>query len=258
MELDIVRPVNVTALFDIGRDEWETFTMSYGGYIDWMERTLSIQAPTVIFTEEKFKDRIWEKRKPYDKDNTHFVITTKEDLMMSKLVYPQLSELMSSESFKNKIHFEVPEMIKPWYNILMFNKVWWLKEAMGIFDGTHYVWTDSACYREEVEKWNKPFTTDRMKDKSVFFTHHLDISIQDINQHLLSQMRFIQGGSFIVPKQNIDCLTEKYTNKVIDCIKSGYIGSDEKIFDILYLDGMNWELVKCDWREYFQAMSKNT
>ena len=86
MELDI-RPVNVTALFDIGRDEWETFTMSYGGYIDWMERTLSIQAPTVIFTEEKFKDLIWKKRKPYDKDNTHFVITTKEDLMMSKLAY---------------------------------------------------------------------------------------------------------------------------------------------------------------------------
>lgn len=256
MELDI-RPVNVTALFDIGRDEWETFTMSYGGYIDWMERTLSIQAPTVIFTEEKFKDLIWKKRKPYDKDNTHFVITTKEDLMMSKLAYPQLSELMSSESFKSKIQFEVPEMIKPWYNIMMFNKVWWLKEAMDIFDGTHYVWTDAACYREEISKWNIPFPTDKMKDKPVFFSHHNEISIHDINHHLLSQMRFIQGGSFIIPKHNVNSLTEKYTSKVVDCIKSGYIGSDEKIFDILYLDGMDWELVKCDWREYFQAMSNN-
>jgi hypothetical protein len=254
MGMDI-RPVQITALFDIGRDTWSNFTQSYGGYIDWMERTLSIQAPTIIFTEEKFKDRIWEKRKPYDV-GTEFVITTKEELAMSKLVYPKLSQLMESDEFKKRIQFDVPEMTKPWYNIMMFNKVWWLKEGKSIIDGTHYIWTDAACYREDIRRWNKPFPTEKMKDKPLFFSHHQDISIANPNHHLMSQMRFIQGGSFVVPKGKIDCITEKYTNKVIDCIKDGYIGSDEKIFDLLYVDGeMDWEIIKCGWREYFEALS---
>jgi len=247
--------VNVTALFDIGRDKWDNFTQSYGGYIDWMERNLSIQAPIVIFTEEKFKDRIWEKRKPYDV-GTEFVITNKESLAMSTLIWKDLNHLMNSEEFKKKIQFDVPEMTKPWYNIVMSNKMWWLKEAKGIIDGTHYVWTDAACYREKVHQWNKPFPTNKIGDKPIFFSHHQQISIHDWKHHLLSQMRFIQGGSFVIPKDKIDCITEKYTNKVIDCIKEGYIGSDEKIFDLLYVDGdMDWDIIKCDWRKYFEALT---
>lgn len=247
--------VNVTALFDIGRDKWDNFTQSYGGYIDWMERTLSIGAPTVIFTEEKFKDKIWEKRKPYDV-GTEFVITTKEELAMTQLVYPQLEELMSSDEFKSKIQFDVPEMTKPWYNIMMFNKMWWLKEARRKIGGTHYVWTDAACYREEVSKWNKPFPTKKIGEKPIFFSHHEEINILNWKHHILSQMRFIQGGSFVVPEGKIDCITEKYTHKVIDCIRGGYIGSDEKIFDLVYVDGnVDWEIIKCGWREYFEALS---
>lgn len=252
MGLDIV---NVTALFDIGRDKWDNFTQSYGGYIDWMERTLSIQAPIVIFTEEKFKDRIWEKRKPYDV-GTEFVITTKESLAMSTLVWKDLNLLMHSDEFKKKIQFDVPEMTKPWYNIMMFNKVWWLKESMSKIEGSHYVWTDAACYREDISKWNKPFNRNKFGDKPLFFSHHQQISIENHRNHLLSQMRFIQGGSFVIPKEKIDCITEKYTNKVIDCIKEGYIGSDEKIFDLVYIDGdVDWKIQKCGWREYFDYLS---
>jgi hypothetical protein len=253
MGMDI-KPVQITALFDIGRDKWSNFTQSYGGYIDWMERTLSIQAPTIIYTEQKFKDKIWEKRKPYD-CGTEFVITRKEDLAMSAILWKELNGLMQSDEFKKKIQFDVPEMNQPWYNIMMFNKVWWLKEGKNIIDGTHYIWTDAACYREDVSKVNKPFPTDKMKEKPIFFTHHDKISIENPNHHLMSQMRFIQGGSFVIPKEKIDCITEKYTKKVIDCIDSGYIGSDEKIFDLLYDDGeMDWELIKCGWREYFENL----
>ena len=44
MGMDIKEPVLVTALYDIGRDNWEKFTQSYGGYIHWMERTLSLDS----------------------------------------------------------------------------------------------------------------------------------------------------------------------------------------------------------------------
>ena len=175
---------------------------------------------------------------------------------MTQLVYPQLQELMSSDEFKRKIQFDVPEMTQPWYNIMMFNKIWWLKEAEKLIKGSHYVWTDAACYREEISKWNKPFPTNRIGDNPLFFSHHERISIENWKHHILSQMRFIQGGSFVIPKDKIECITEKYTNKVIDCIREGYIGSDEKIFDLIYVDGeVDWEIIKCGWREYFQALS---
>tara|TARA_R110000803_G_scaffold151702_1_gene216752 strand:- start:77 stop:844 length:768 start_codon:yes stop_codon:yes gene_type:complete len=255
MELDI-RPVNVTALFDIERDKWDAYAMSYDRYIDWMERTLSIQAPTVVFTEEKFKDLIWEKRKPYH-TLTEFVIEQKETLLSSQFHWNGLTLLMSSEDFiNNKKQFDVPEMTKPWYNIMMFNKLWWLLKASRKIDGTHYIWTDAACYRDEVSKWNKPFPTDKFKDKPVFFSHHEKVSILNHESHCLSQMRFIQGGSFIIPKNKIEYLAMKFYKKVNECIGKGYIGSDEKIFDLLYDDGEDFDLIKCDWREYFQAMSR--
>lgn len=256
MELDI-KPVIVTALFDIGRDKWDNFTQSYGGYIEWMERILSIQAPIVIFTEEKFKDKIWEKRKPYH-TQTEIILDTRENLLATQLHWERLSKLMESDDFQNnKKQFDVPEMTKPWYNIMMFNKLWWLLQASELttIDGTHFIWKDAACYREEVSRWNKPFPTHKLGDKPIFFSHHEKISIENKQDHVLSQMRFIQGGSFVIPKSQIEDLGIKYYHKVEECIKGGYIGSDEKIFDLLYLDGVDWDIIKCGWREYFEALS---
>jgi hypothetical protein len=38
---------------------------------------------------------------------------------------------------------------------------------------------------------------------------------------------------------------------VFESIDNGYVGSDEKIFDLVYLKNPeNYNLVKCGWREY--------
>lgn len=254
MGLDI-RPVIVTALFDIGRDKWTHHTQSYGGYMHWMERTLSIQTPMVVYTEEQFKEQIKETREKYF-DQTEYIITTKEELEVSKLFYDDISKLMSSEEFKSKIQFQVPEMLEPWYNILMLNKIWWLKDARNWIQGTHYIWTDAGCYREEIEKVNKPFPTHKIQNKPLFFSHHQEISIENIQHHILAQMRFIQGGSFIIPTPWLDILTDKLKSIIQNQIQSGYIGSDEKFLDILYLENKeDIELVVCSWREYMEVMS---
>jgi len=254
MGLDI-KPVIVTALFDIGRDKWAHHTQSYGGYMHWMERTLSIQTPMVIYTEEQFIEQIKETRNRYF-NQSQYIITTKEELEVSKLFYEDISKLMSSEEFKKKIQFQVPEMLEPWYNILMLNKMWWLNDARNWIKGTHYIWTDAGCYREEIEKVNKPFPTHKIQNKPIFFSHHQEISIENIQHHILAQMRFIQGGSFIIPTQWIDILTDKLKSAIQTQIQSGYIGSDEKFLDILYLQNKeHMQLVKCSWREYMEVMS---
>jgi len=47
-------------------------------------------------------------------------------------------------------------------------------------------------------------------------------------------------------------LVNDFKDVVFDVISKGYIGSDEKIFDIVYLKNPNlYSLIKSDWREYF-------
>ena len=254
MGLDIKKPVIVTALFDIGRDKWKNFNASYGGYLNWMERTLSIEAPMVIFTEEKFKDEIERMVSKYSHEYK-IIIEDKENILANKLHGNKLRKVMSSDEFKSKIQFDVPEMTQPWYNIIMLNKLWWLLQASDVIDGTHYVWTDAGCYREDISEVNKPFPTKRLGDKPIFFSHHQQISIAIKEHHILSQMRFIQGGSFIVPKPYLGNLSMKLYKLIETFLDKGLIGSDEKLLDFLYLENTNQiEILQCNWREYLKKL----
>ena len=59
----IKKPVIVMALYDIGRDNWDNFNLSYNTYLWWMKNTLSLDADFVIYTEDKFVEEITNNRK---------------------------------------------------------------------------------------------------------------------------------------------------------------------------------------------------
>ena len=40
----IRKPAIVMALYDIGRDNWDAFNLSYNTYLAWMKNTLAIDA----------------------------------------------------------------------------------------------------------------------------------------------------------------------------------------------------------------------
>lgn len=46
-----MKPLVITALYDIGRSNWKDFAMSYDTYLHWMQRALSLRSNMVIFTE---------------------------------------------------------------------------------------------------------------------------------------------------------------------------------------------------------------
>ena len=62
----INKPVIVMALYDIGRDNWKNFNLSYNTYLWWMKNTLSLDTDFVIYTEEKFSEKIREMREEFD------------------------------------------------------------------------------------------------------------------------------------------------------------------------------------------------
>lgn len=261
MELDIKKAVIVTALYDIDRPNWVNFKSSYHTYVTWSEHLLSIDCPIVIYTEEKFFKPLFDIRQKYDPkmDQTKIIVKEKEELPRYITHYPQIKQTMESEEFKKIVQFDdVPEMCQPWYNTLMISKLNWMKEAylQKYIEGDIFIWKDIAVYREKPEdyknvKW--PDTTKISFTKPTFFTHHDKVSIHKNEHHILSQMRFVQGGSLACPGYLLSELERKYMYQVNKYLAKGYLGSDEKYFDFLVKEDPNgYELIKCSWRDYFR------
>lgn len=261
-----MKPVIVTALYDIGRDKWEKFTQSYGGYIHWMERTLSLDSEMVIYTQERFREEIIEYRKKYDPTLTKTILIVQEleDLDAYKMFYSDLESLMSSDEFKLKVSFpDVPEMSKPLYNIIMFNKVFWLNHAVEnkFFDNDLVIWADAGGLREPVELYGGKVwpNIEKLKtldpNKITFFCHSSDFNIRDEDKQYisLSQIRNIQGTAFFSPSHMVGELMDEMVKTISESIEGRYIGSDEKVFDITYVRNKErYHLIKCTWREYFR------
>lgn len=262
MGMAISKPTIVTALYDIGRDNWEKFTQSYGGYIHWMERTLSLDSKIVIYTESKFYEEIKRYRLKYDPqlEKTIFVIQELDQLTAYKLYNQKLEELMFSDEFKSKAYFDVPEMTKPLYNVIMFNKVFWLKHCVEnkFFDNDMVIWADAGGLREPVDVY-KLITwpnTDKLntidQNKIIFFSHKENFGIHDNQWHSLSQVRNIQGTAFMVPSHMINWFTDQFIETIDTSLEDRFIGSDEKMLDITYLKNKEkYHLIQCTWREYF-------
>jgi hypothetical protein len=260
--MNIKNPVIITALFDIGRDKWEDYNQSYNTYMIWMTNLLYFDINMVIYTEEKFKDLIIEKRKQVDPnlEKTLILIDTLEKLYSYKLFYNRTKKLMESEEFKKIIYFQVPEMKKPLYNILIFNKLYFIKNSIDNkhFDSDFYIWCDAGVLRDDIPIIRNEFPNldkinNGFNDKITFFSHETSFNIGDRPNHLLSQYRYIHGGCFFVPNnKKIDILIEKFNFLVEYYLNYGFIGSEEKYLDFCFLDNIeDYNIVKSDWRQYF-------
>lgn len=255
------KPLIITALYDIGRSDWKDFAMSYDTYLHWMENTLALNCEMVIFIQPKFEERVRLARSKADPNGTmtKYVINEIEDLEAYKQWNKPLTDLMESEEFKSKRHWDhVPEMNYPLYNIVMFNKVHFLKEAHDLCpEATHLLWLDAGGIRHEIDNTNWPDTDKLKSNKIQKFSHNVPFNVTDPQWHSFSQVRNIQGTAFICPTTMIDWYINEINKTIGDCISNGFIGSDEKIFDLTYLkDPNNFSLVKQGWREYYDWLSK--
>jgi hypothetical protein len=265
--MDIKKTAIVTAIFDIGRDKWDNFTMSYHTYLWWMRNLLYLDTNLIIYTEEKFKNDILNYRKEVDPnlEKTILIIQPLEAIEGYKTFYEPLNTLMTSEGFKKDIQFDVPEMTKPLYNVVMFAKLFYILDSArkNLFDADLYAWADAGVIRndqpEKNVKWPDIQKINELDNNKVtFFCHHPYVRVGEDQYkfHALSQMRYIQGGAVFVPKKCIEDICELFKTTALDCISKGFVGSDEKIFDFTYLTNPdNYNLIQCGWREYIDLFT---
>jgi protein YibB len=261
MELAMNSTTIVTALFDIGRDKWEHYQLNKSMYLGWYKNTLSLKSNHIIFTDDVYYDEISKILKEHGTSPNVIVIKKSlTELEAYQRYYDRLNKLMMSDEFQKKVAFKVPEMLYPLYNIIMLNKVFFLKEAMNLnpFGSSRFIWADAGGLRERNDlykgvEWPNEEKIAQVDPKKVwFFCHHPKISIHNKESHSLSQMRFIQGTSFFLTKDTIDPFIQLIDDVVEECLRDGYIGSDEKVFDLCYLRNPDlFHLEVSTWREYF-------
>ena len=134
----------VTALFDICREsvdgrKWED-------YLEWFEKTLTINCPMVIYTEEKVKKFIEKRRVGMP---TKIVIQKLEEIPYYYLK-DDLDNVIESEEFK--INVPLPDRIEcnySLYTIIQYSKFKWILDAINkkYIDSNLFFWVDAGISR---------------------------------------------------------------------------------------------------------------
>lgn len=260
----------VSALFYIGRDRWKTngFGINNDRYKNWLHNSLSLDTEMIMFCDDHYYDYIVETKKQYYPDMGKLtVIKTKmDDLEIYQKYYNEISCLMKSPSFLDNLvrRHKAAELWYPLYNIVMYNKPSFIKKAYELnpYNATHMFWADAGAFRNELPEYKHVSWPDTQSnvfnDKITFFSHVGDsFSIDNQREYFMSQFRAIQGGYFSVPINMIDFLHTEMDNIIKEIIAQDYIGSDEKIFDLMSKRfPQNLELVKATWFEFYKICSK--
>lgn len=254
----------VTGLYNIGKEHWPTFTSSMHTYCVWLENTINrVHGNFVIFVNESMEQRVREyASRRRASGETHVVVLPFESLPAYQAFYEPLKSLLESDAFQKRRPFQgIPEHSYPEYNIIMFNKVHFMKAALGVIpSSSHFVWLDAGLVREPVtQTLDWPSRQCLKADKIALFALNDSYSIYDRYEHVLSQTRFTQGGCLIVPSRLLDRIIPMTTDVIRECLSNGVIGSDEKVIDLCYLKDPNmFEVNVCDWRQYFKFYNAPT
>jgi hypothetical protein len=258
----------VTCLFYIGRDKWKFsgFPPNYDRYMDWMKNFLSLDAQMIFYVDDFYYDEVVKIRKQYDTnlEKTLFIKTSIDKLQTYSDYYNKMSSLMNSPEFKSKIQFKVSDMLYPLYNVLMYNKANLLKQSAELnpFKSTHLYWVDVGAFRENVDnyknlRWPDVSKSEYFNDRITFFSHFgSEYNIDNQESYFLSQTRVVQGGYFIVPIELVDFLKKEIDDIINEILNKNYIGSDEKILDLMCKKNINKvNMYKATWFEFFKLCS---
>lgn len=189
-----MRGVNViTALFDIGREKLGD-GRSMDQYLVWFEETLKLKVPMVIYTEEKFKSFIEERRDP---EFTKIRIQSLDEIPMYKH-RESISKILNDEVYRSKIKDNNRiECNLDLYNIIQYSKFGWLqKEIKSGSESDFYFWMDAGCSR---------------------FFSDFDLSLDWPNFNKLDQEKFIIQGNVNTQKiyPSMDIEEYKWDNNCI-------------------------------------------
>ena len=132
----------VTALYEINRAERPA-----SAYLPWLEKTLTLNAPFVIFTTAKLKPAI-RKLVPAHKKCQIIILELEESPYHQDL--EEIESILASGEYKRKMQapFRI-ECTNPFYSIVIYSKFTFLEIAsiLNAFGSKTFIWADAGISR---------------------------------------------------------------------------------------------------------------
>lgn len=134
----------ITALYDIGRDK-NGDGRTVDQYLNWFSKTLQLNVPMVVYTEEKFKDFVFSNKS----NNLKVIVKPLDEIPYYKYNH-KIKNIINDTDYKSKI--VDPKRVEcnlSLYNIIQYSKFDWIVEAIdnNYFDTEYYFWMDAGCSR---------------------------------------------------------------------------------------------------------------
>lgn len=227
----------ITALFDIGRDK-NGDGRTIDQYLSWFDKTLSLNTPMVIYTEEKFKHFVEQRR---SSKNTKIIIQNLTEIPYYKYK-EKIESILNSQVYKSKI--KDPNRIEcnlSLYNIIQYSKFDWIKDAIdkNIFDCQYYFWMDAGCSRffqdvDVLKPWPNEINIDPNKLNIQGNSNTVFYKIKNIDEYIWDSNCILVGTLFGGSKPVMLNMAKEVKNLFKKYLNENKLNNEQIILAILF------------------------
>jgi len=233
----------VTALYDLKRSNWKGFERPFEQYKEWMKNILSYATPMVIYVDPEDVEFI-EMMRVGKETLTQIIPMKVEDFYIERTYGKRIREVMKSEEFlKDQTVPNHPQICVPEYNILMHEKIQFVKRAIekNYFDTEHYMWLDAGVYHmnqrydligTKFPKKKNRFTNDKMHFICVEEPKESDLNLESFYKG--HNVRII-GTSWMGHRDAILQFEKSYTELIEESLSQNLMDQDQSFLTVAYL-----------------------
>eukprot|EP00741_Cyanophora_paradoxa_P006290 tig00000989_g6098.t1 len=250
-EEDVAHRVTlVSAMIDIGRDKWVKISRSKDKYARNLRRMCSMRNPLVIFIEPGMRPIVEDERAKHGLlDKTLIFDLTLETLPAGRYI-PDAERIMKSDDYAQRRGSQKwPEYMYPLYNIVMWSKIGWMKNATDTnpFNTDYFIWIDAGIHTgmlltkhlgRPIPVWGGPDARlFQMPKTSVRFmaTDIPQWKDLDFRSFTMAHVNRFAGTMFGGHKNAIQWLYERCEEVYEEWISMNVVDQDQTVFSTLYL-----------------------
>jgi hypothetical protein len=234
----------VTGLFDINRNTMDG--REWKNYLNWFEKTLSLNCPMVIFIEENNINFVKNARKNFP---TKIISQNIHDLPYYQYK-EKMDKIILSEDYKNKIKDNKRiECNFSLYSIIQYSKFEWMKvtSELNPFESDYFIWMDAGLSRffDDLDT-KKEYPSKHFKQKiknlnnkvliQIFMSYYPDLFEAKMltDDYLLDNRSYVMGGMFASNQIGIRNINLKMKELFEEMLQNNIVNNEQIALGFLF------------------------
>lgn len=245
-----------TAFYDIGRGKWASYKRTVEDYMNYFKNVSRFPGNMVIYCDDAHREMIAEIRP--ESERTKHVIISFEELEFYKRFFERTKNVMESDQFKTRIvHHDIPEMLYPEYNIINFNKISFVVDAIRHFDTPVYGWIDFGFGHGRIDVSTDTAFCERVTHGDKLYMGCLRYPVDQLLYNpwsYFSNEIFITGSCFMGTSKSINRFNQLICDVIEKSLNLNLIDDDQTIYNMAYLsDKSLFNLRRGGWFNQFEV-----